>query len=205
MYRRSATHNGRIVTSPSESSGSDVTQLLMAWRRGDESAIDRLLPIIYEELRRVADRAMRRESPGHSLQPTALLHEAYLKLVDQDRAVYRSRAHFFAIAAQVMRRILVDHARERLAAKRGGGAIQVTLDGVVAGAEGSASLDVIVLHDALDALGAIDPFQARLVEMRYFSGLNIEETAEALDVSPATVKREWVIARSWLRRALGAA
>lgn len=177
----------------------------MAWRRGDESAIDRLLPIIYEELRRVADRAMRRESPGHSLQPTALLHEAYLKLVDQDRAVYRSRAHFFAIAAQVMRRILVDHARERLAAKRGGGAIQVTLDGVVAGAEGSASLDVIVLHDALDALGAIDPFQARLVEMRYFSGLNIEETAEALDVSPATVKREWVIARSWLRRALGAA
>ena len=151
---------------------------------------------------------MRRESPGHSLQPTALLHEAYLKLVDQDRAVYRSRAHFFAIAAQVMRRILVDHARERLAAKRGGGAIQVTLDGAVAGAEGlesSGPFDVIALHDALDALGAIDPFQARLVEMRYFSGLNIEETAEALDVSPATVKREWVIARSWLRRALGAA
>lgn len=162
--------------------------------------------MIYDELRRVAERAMRRESPGHTLQPTALLHEAYLKLVGQDRAEYRSRAQFFGVAAHVMRRILVDHARERLAEKRGGGAVQVTLGDVHAGAEGSGAsgaLSVLALHDSLEKLAAIDPLQARLVELRYFTGLNIEETAVALDVSPATVKREWVLARSWLRRELG--
>ncbi|MEO5580885.1 MAG: sigma-70 family RNA polymerase sigma factor [Gemmatimonadaceae bacterium] len=198
---------GRGITSPAQSSPSDVTQLLIAWSHGDRAATDQLLPLVYAELHRVAERAMRRESPGHTLQPTALLHEAYLKLVGQERASYQSRAHFFAIAAQVMRRILVDYARERLAAKRGGGAIQVALEDVHAAAEGSepsGPFGVLELHDALDALAAIDPRQGKLVELRYFAGLNIEETAEALHISPATVKREWAIARSWLRRALGA-
>ena len=200
--------HGRIISSSAKSSPIDVTQLLIAWGQGDRSARDKLLPVVYDELRRVAERVMRRESPGHTLQPTALLHEAYLKLVGQDRAECKSRVQFFGIAAHVMRRILVDHARERLADKRGGGAIQVTLGDLHQGAGGSgsaAALSVLALHDALDALAEIDPFQAKLVELRYFTGLNIEETAVALEVSPATVKREWVVARSWLRRALGEA
>lgn len=182
---------------------SDVTQLLVAWGAGDAAAAERLVAAVYAELRRQAARAMRREG-DHTLQTTALVHEAYLRLVDQRRVVWRSRAHFFGVAAQLMRRILVDHARGRHAAKRGGKAQQLTLDDADAAIPASAAegVEVVALHEALERLAAIDPTQARLVELRYFGGLNIEETGEALGVSPATVKREWAIARAWLRREL---
>ena len=182
----------------------DVTQLLLAWGAGDQAAGDRLLAAVYTELRRQAARAMRRESSEHTLQTTALVHEAYLRLVDQRRVVWQNRAHFFGVAAQLMRRILVDHARERRAAKRGGGARPLTLGDVddAAAPAADAGADVLALHEALERLAALDPEQARLVELRYFAGLSIEETAEALGVSPATVKREWAIARAWLRREL---
>ena len=183
----------------------DVTGLLLAWRAGDTSAGERLLPAIYDELHRQAARAMRREGDAHTLQATALVHEAYLRLVDQRRVEWRSRAHFFGVAAQMMRRVLVDHARTRLAAKRGGAMQRVTLgdaDAPVAEQSSSDELDVLALHDALERLALLDPDQARLVELRYFGGLGIEDTAEALGVSPATVKREWAVARAWLRREL---
>ena len=188
---------------PVETPASDVTQLLLAWGAGDRSAGDMLLPAVYAELRRLATRAMRREATGHTLEATALVHEAYLRLVDQRRVEWRNRAHFFGIAAQLMRRILVDHARARLAAKRGGSARLITLNEADAAAPDAAGpIDVLALHDALDRLAALDPDQARLVELRYFAGLNIDETAEALGIAPATVKREWAIARAWLRREL---
>jgi RNA polymerase sigma factor (TIGR02999 family) len=191
--------------SHSETPPSDVTQLLVAWGAGDAAAAERLVPAVYAELRRQAARAMRREGES-TLQTTALVHEAYLRLVDQRRVVWKSRAHFFGIAAQLMRRILVDHARGRHAAKRGGGLQQLALDDADAAVPASADegVEVIALHEALERLAALDPAQARLVELRYFGGLNIEETAEALGVSPATVKREWAIARAWLRRELSA-
>ena len=189
---------------PQEAPRSDVTQLLLAWRGGDPSAGERLLPAIYAELHRQAARAMRREPSEHTLQATALVHEAYLRLVDQSRVEWRNRAHFFGVAAQIMRRILVDHARGRHAAKRGGGMQRLTLNDADA-AVGEREVDVLDLHEALERLDALDPLQARLVELRYFSGLNIEETAEALDISPATVKREWAVARAWLRRELSKA
>jgi RNA polymerase sigma factor (TIGR02999 family) len=183
----------------------DVTGLLLAWRAGDAGAGERLLPAIYDELHRQAARAMRREGDAHTLQPTAVVHEAYLRLVDQQRVQWRNRAHFFGVAAQMMRRVLVDHARARLADKRGGALQRVTLGhvGASAGPSDGAELDVLALHDALERLAALDPDQARLVEMRYFGGLGIEDTAEAMGVSPATVKREWAVARAWLRRELG--
>ena len=185
---------------------SDVTGLLLAWGRGDASAGEQLLPAIYAELHRQAARAMRREPGEHTLQATALVHEAYLRLVDQRRVEWRNRAQFFGVAAQTMRRILVDHARGQHAAKRGGGLQQITLNDANQPAAGDSedSMNVLALHEALDRLAALDPEQARLVELRYFGGLNIEETAEALGVSPATVKREWAVARAWLRRALSA-
>jgi RNA polymerase sigma-70 factor, ECF subfamily len=187
-----------------ETPPSDVTQLLLAWGAGDQAAGERLLPAVYAELHRQAARAMRRESNEHTLQATALVHEAYLRLVDQRRVVWRNRTHFFAVAAQLMRRILVDHARERKAAKRGGGVQQIALTDVEPAAAPAAQegVDVLALHEALERLAALDPDQARLVELRYFGGLTIEETAEALDVSAATLKREWAIARAWLRREL---
>ncbi|MGI8497458.1 MAG: sigma-70 family RNA polymerase sigma factor [Gemmatimonadaceae bacterium] len=181
---------------------SDVTALLIAWGGGERSAADRLIPAVYEELHRQAARAMRREGHEHTLQPTALVHEAYLRLVDQQRVEWRNRAHFFGIAAEVMRRVLVDHARAKLAAKRGGGAQRLTLECAADVSAANSETDVLALHDALDRLALFDPGQARLVEMRYFGGLSIEETAESLGVSPATVKREWVLARAWLRREL---
>jgi RNA polymerase sigma factor (TIGR02999 family) len=189
-----------------EAPTADVTQLLLAWGAGDPAAGERLLPAVYAELRRQAARAMRRESSEHTLQATALVHEAYLRLVDQRRVVWRGRAHFFGVAAQMMRRILVDHARERHAAKRGGGLRQLTLGDADAAAAPAAEqgVDVLALHEALERLAALDAEQARLVELRYFGGLSIEETAEARDVSPATVKREWAVARAWLRRELSA-
>ena len=182
-----------------------VTELLLAWGRGDRAALDTLLPVIYDELHRQAAHALRREDPGHTLQATALVHEAYLRLVDQQRVQWQNRAQFFGVAAQLIRRILVDHARARQAAKRGGGARQLTLEHAdVQGGAGAdeSGVDVLALHQALERLTKLDPDQGRLVELRYFGGLSIEETAAALGVSPATVKREWVVARAWLRREL---
>ena len=182
-----------------------VTDLLIAWGAGDRSALDKLLPIVYDELRRQASRALRREKQGHSLQATALVHEAYFRLVEQDRVLWRNRAHFFGVAAQLIRRILIDHARQRLAAKRGGGGARLTLDGFEAQhtVTGSADvIDVLALHDALERLGEHFPDQVRVVELRYFAGLTIEETAAALSVAPATVKRKWEMARGWLHREL---
>jgi RNA polymerase sigma factor (TIGR02999 family) len=193
------------ATDDSDKPAPDVTGLLLAWSTGDASAGERLLAAIYDELHRQAARAMRREGDAHTLQPTAVVHEAYLRLVDQRRVEWRSRAHFFGVAAQMMRRVLVDHARARLADKRGGALQRVTLGNVGAGPSSDGELDVLALHDALERLAMLDPDQARLVELRYFGGLGIEDTAEALGVSPATVKREWAVARAWLRRELGGA
>lgn len=189
-----------------ESAPADVTGLLVAWGQGDTSAAERLLPAVYAELHRQAERAMRRENVEHTLQATALVHEAYLRLVDQRDVDWRNRAHFFGIAAQAMRRVLVDHARGRLAEKRGGAMQQLTLGHADEGAASSDdALDVLALHDALDRLAALDPDQARIVELRYFGGLTIEDTAAAMGNSPATVKREWAIARAWLHRELSTA
>jgi RNA polymerase sigma-70 factor, ECF subfamily len=195
-------------SSPSPSAPSpDVTQLLLGWSGGDRSASEQLMAAVYAELHAQAARAMGREMPEHTLQATALVNEAYLRLIDQRRVEWRNRAHFFGVAAQLMRRILVDHARGRDAAKRGGGVRPVTLGHADAAGDATpdeGGVDVLVLHDALERLAAIDPRQARVVELRYFGGMNIEDTAEALDVSPATVKREWAVARAWLRRELRA-
>jgi RNA polymerase sigma factor (TIGR02999 family) len=180
----------------------DVTGLLQAWGGGDSAALDRLVPIVYDELHRQAQRYLRRENPGHTLQTTALVHEAYLRLVDQREARWQNRAQFFGVAAQAMRRILVDHARRHQAAKRGGSAVPVTLEEGAVAAAGS-GVDLVALDDALTRLAALDPQQARVVELRYFTGLGIEETAEALGISPATVKRDWAMARAWLKRELG--
>jgi RNA polymerase sigma factor (TIGR02999 family) len=183
----------------------DVTRLLHGWSLGDRAAGEALIAAVYGELHRQAERAMGREAPEHTLQATALVSEAYLRLIDQRRVQWQSRAHFFGVAAQLMRRILVDHARGRLAAKRGGGLRQLTLGDVDAAHESpnDSGVDVLVLHEALERLSALDPGQARIVELRYFGGMTIEDTAEALDLSPATVKREWSVARAWLRRELG--
>ena len=191
--------------SASDASSADVTALLMAWPDGDEQVGERLLRAVYAELHRQAKRAMRRESPDHTLQPTALVHEAYLRLIDQRRVSWRNRAHFFGVAAQLMRRILVDHARGRLSAKRGGGMQQISLSDVAPAAsdgESNEVADILALNEAIDRLAAIDPGGARVVELRYFGGLTIEETAEALGISPATVKRDWALTRAWLRQQL---
>jgi len=190
----------------SSSPGSpDVTQLLIGWGAGDHGAEEQLLSAVYAELHRQAARAMRRESDEVTLQATALVHEAYLRLIDQSRVQWNNRAHFFGVAAQLMRRILVDHARRRRARKRGDGVRPLALDDADAATGASAErdvVDVLVLNEALEQLGALDERQARIVELRYFAGLNIEDTAEALRISPATVKREWAVARAWLRREL---
>ena len=182
-------------------SEADVTNLLRAWRAGDAGAGEQLLPIVYAELHRRAAAAMRREDAGHTLQPTALVHEAYMRLVDQRQGDWQNRSQFYGIAARMMRRVLIDHAREHLAAKRGGGAQQVTLSGIEAAGSDDA-VEVLALHDALEKLAALDERQAKVVELRYFGGLSVEEAAEALDISPATVKREWATARAWLKREL---
>jgi RNA polymerase sigma factor (TIGR02999 family) len=189
--------------------GASVTELLRAWGAGDAKASDSLVPLVYAELRRQARLALRREGEGHTLQPTALVHEAWLRLGDQHEAHWQSRTQFFAIAAQMMRRVLLDHARTRHALKRGGGAVQVTLGGVDAGAGAPAgdgppldAVDLIALDDALQRLAVLDPQKARLVDLRYFAGLSIPEAAAVLGVSTATLGREWAIARMWLRREL---
>ena len=178
----------------------DITQLLVAWREGDERACDALAPLIYQELRRIAHRHMRGEQPDHTLQTTALANEAWVRLVDLDRVQWQDRAHFFAMASRMMRRILVDAARSRRAGKRGGGAIQVTLDPEMN--LGMVDAQVVALDEALSALEQLDPRKCQVVELRFFGGLSVEEAAEALSVSPATIARDWTFARTWLKREL---
>jgi RNA polymerase sigma factor (TIGR02999 family) len=175
----------------------EVTELLQAWSQGDVAARDRLFPLVYEELRRRASDRLRRERPGHTLQATALVHEAYLRLLGQRSPSWQNRNQFFAIASQMMRRILVDHARARRASKRQGQRIRLELNEEVASA-GPREVDLIVLDQALNDLTALDPRQGRMVELRFFAGLSHEEVAAVLELSPATVKREWRVARAWL-------
>lgn len=179
----------------------DLTGLLLSWRQGDAAALERLIPLVYDELRRVARHHLQREPPGHALQATALVHEVYLRLVDVDRLTLNGRTHFFAVASGLMRRILVDHARRQHADKRGGGATLLSLDEVSPAAQ-PASVDVLALDQALEALSALDARQCQVVELRFFAGLNIDEAAEALGISPATVEREWALAKAWLYRRL---
>src|SRR6185295_18307591 len=179
----------------------NVTQLLMGWGNGDKEALDQMVPIVYDELRRQAARYLRRERVGHTLQTTALIHEAYVRLVDQRNVQWQNRAHFFGIAAQLMRRILVDHARTKKRVKRGGSDVKVSLaDATIAVKE--QDLDVVALDEALTRLAEIDEQQSRVVELRFFSGLTVEETAEVMGISPATVKRDWSMAKAWLHREL---
>lgn len=179
----------------------EVSQLLRAWGDGDETAVDRLMPLVYAELRRMARQYMGRQNPGHTLQTTALVHEAYLRLVDQKEVHWQNRAHFFGVAATAMRHVLIDYARGRRAAKRGGGARPVPLDEAAAvSAERSAEL--LALDDALQSLAAFDQRKSRVVELRYFGGLTVEEAAEVLNVSPETVALDWRLARTWLLREL---
>ena len=182
-------------------SAKSITQLLIEWREGDETALNRLIPLVYEELRRLAHHYMRRERPGHSLQTTDLLNEAYLRLVDHRGMQWQNRAHFYAVAAQAMRRILVDHARSRGYVKRGGGKPHLPLDEVADLAQEKAA-EMIMLDDALSELAALDQRKSKIVELRYFGGMSVEETAEVLGISPITVMREWSTAKGWLLRAL---
>lgn len=181
----------------------DISNLLRAWSGGDQNAFNALTPVVYEELRRRAHYYMDRERPDHTLQTTALVNEAYMRLADYKRMQWQDRAHFFAVAAQVMRRILVDHARGHNI-KRGAGVPHVSLDDVAI-VSGDRSAGLIALDDAMNALARLDPRKVHIIEMRFFGGLSIEETAEVLKVSPATVRRDWSIARFWLYRELGGA
>ena len=184
-----------------EASPHEVTQLLRAWSGGEESALEKLVPLVYGELHRLAQRYMARERPGHTLQTTALVNEAYLRLVDSRQASWQDRAHFFAVCAQMMRRILVDRARSRQALKRGTDAPALELDEALLVVE-ERGADLVALDDALKRLAALDPRKGQVVEMRFFGGLSVEETTEVLKVSKETVMRDWKLAKSWLRRGL---
>jgi RNA polymerase sigma factor (TIGR02999 family) len=177
---------------------SETTGLLRAWAKGDAAALDRLTPRVYRELRRVAGQIMKHESPGHTMQPTALVHEAYLRLIEVEKADWQDRAHFFAVAAQMMRRILVDSARKRGAAKRGGQAVRVDMDEIPDLNPGRGS-ELMALDEALGRLAQVDPRKARVVELRFFGGLSVNETAVVLNVSEDTVLRDWRLARAWLK------
>lgn len=177
----------------------EVTRLLAAWSGGDQSALDQMMPLVYDELHRIARRAWRQQAHGNTLQPTALINEAYLKLAKSENATYQDRCHFFAVACKAMRQILVNHAKGRLSGKRGHGLAHVSLDDVQPAVHQEAE-EIVALHEALDGLHAVDPRKSMVVEMRYFGGLSIEETAEAMGVSVGTVNRDWRLARSWLIR-----
>ena len=179
----------------------EITQLLLAWNQGDEQALNRLMPLVHGELHRLAHRYMAGERPGHPLQTTALVHEAYLRLIDSSRVRWQNRAHFFAVSAQMMRRILVDVARARAQLKRGGDAIQVSLDEAM-DISREPGADLIALDDALTMLAAFDERKSKVVELRFFGGMSVEETAEVLRVSPMTVMRDWGLAKVWLLREL---
>jgi RNA polymerase sigma factor (TIGR02999 family) len=180
----------------------EVTQLLVAWGNGDQAARDQLMSLVYAELHRLAHQYMNKERSGHTLQTSALVNEAFVRLVDQRDVHWQNRAHFFGIAAQMMRRILVDYARNRQYAKRGGNARQVSLDEAMIVSKERAA-DVVALDDALNNLAELDPRKSQIVELRFFGGLSIDETAEVLAVSPGTVMRDWTLAKAWLKRAMG--
>jgi RNA polymerase sigma-70 factor (ECF subfamily) len=183
----------------STASPHEITPLLIDWSNGSQKALERLFPLVYEELRRLAHRYMRREHPGHSLQTTAVVHEAYLRLIDQKNVQWQNRAHFFAIAAQMMRRILITHAQSHAYAKRGGGALKVSLDEAAILSQERAG-ELLALDEALKSLNAIDPRRSQVVELRFFGGLSNEEIAEVLKISPNTVTRDWNVAKAWLYR-----
>lgn len=176
----------------------EITAMLIELTEGNQDVVDRILPFIYDELRRLAGSYLRRERPDHTLQPTALVHEAYMKLIDQKKVQWQNRAHFFGIAAQVMRRLLMDHARKHLANKRGGDAEILPLEEEILVVSHDRSAELLALDDALERLSELDPPKARVVELRYFGGLSIEETAEVLGVSVPTVNRHWKMAKAWL-------
>jgi RNA polymerase sigma factor (TIGR02999 family) len=176
-----------------------VTELLVHWSEGDQEALNKLIPLVYDELHKLASRYLRRERRDHTLQTTAVVHEVYLKLVNQRDANFENRLHFFAVAAQIMRRILVDYARRHHASKRGGDLYKLSLDEALVTSEEKGA-DLLALDEALDRLAAIDPRQSRVVELRVFAGLTLEETAQALNISPSTVRREWSMAKAWLHR-----
>jgi RNA polymerase sigma factor (TIGR02999 family) len=178
-----------------------ITELLLKWSGGDPTALEQLMPLVYDELRRLATRYLRRERANHSLQPTALVNEAYLRLVDQQKVEWQSRAQFYGLAARVMRNILVDHARSRQAAKRGGEQFQVSFDGDHQGIVDT-EIEFLAVHEALERLATFDAQKAEIVELRFFGGLSIEETAEVVGIGHATVERDWKLARAWLRREL---
>jgi RNA polymerase sigma factor (TIGR02999 family) len=184
-----------------EASPQEVTQLLIDWRGGDHSALDKLMLLVYDELHALARRYMKRERGDHTLQTTALVNEAYLKLVGRQSSDWQNRAHFFGVAAQVMRHLLIDHARSRRYARRGGSTVRITLDETIAASPGE-SIDLLALNEVLDRLDAIDERKRRIVELRYFGGLSVEETAEVLGLSVITIKREWLKAKAWLYREL---
>ena len=188
------------ASQPGEPAAEDISTLLRAWSDGDQSALEQLTPVVYDELHRLARRYMKGERSGHSLQTTALVNEAYMRLVDYERMQWQNRAHFFAVSAQLMRRILVEHAR-RHNLKRGGGVQHVSLD-EAAMVHGDPDADLVALDDAMNGLARIDARKVQVVEMRFFGGLSVEETAEVLKVSPVTVKRDWRAARAWLYREL---
>ncbi|MGA3072438.1 MAG: sigma-70 family RNA polymerase sigma factor [Bryobacteraceae bacterium] len=188
------------ASQPGEPAAEDISTLLRAWSNGDQSALERLTPVVYGELHRLARRYMKGERSGHSLQTTALVNEAYMRLVDYERMQWQNRAHFFAVSAKLMRRILVEHAR-RHNLKRGGGVQHVSLDHAAL-VDSDQDADLVALDDAMNGLARIDPRKVQVVEMRFFGGLSVEETAEVLKVSPVTVKRDWRAARAWLYREL---
>ena len=187
------------MVNPMTASPPQVTQLLKAWGNGDEAARDELMTLVYAELHRLAHQYLKRERPGHTLQTSALVNEAFVKLIDQRDVRWQNRGHFFAIAAQSMRRILVDHARTRRSAKRGGSASPVSLDEALV-ISNERSAQVVALDEALTELATVDERKSQIVELRFFGGLSIEETAEVLAVSPGTVMRDWTLAKAWLRR-----
>lgn len=198
LLARCAVPSRTVGVCVSESSSQPVSALLMKWRSGDQEALQALIPVVYQELRRIAQHHLQQERPDHTLQSTALVHEAYLRLTTQRPSDIEHRAHFLAVASRVMRQILVDHARGHRAAKRDGG-FKVELNDAMS-AQKPQSVDLIALDDALNELAKLDPQQSRIVELRFFGGLSIDETAEIVGVSPTTVKREWATARAWLRR-----
>lgn len=202
MAQSEALFPGPVLPVASDSSNG-VTELLALWSRGDAVARDALIPLVYDELHRLARHFLATQRPGHTLQSTALVHEAYLRLVGPSPVHFQDRAHFFAVAARVMRHILVDHARARGAERRGGNSLKVVLDESIA-LPMQKEVNVIALDDALNRLAALDARQASIVEMRFFGGLSIGETATALELSPATVKRDWVVAKTWIRQCLEA-
>lgn len=177
-----------------------ITKLLHGWEGGDRAALDALVPVVYKELRRLAHCELRKERPGHTLQSAALVHEAYFRLIGRELPQWEGRTHFFAIAAQLMRQILVDYARRRRASKRGSGAYMLELDDVLSVAQGKDDVDLVAIDDALNTLAEVDPRQCRVVELRFFAGLSLEETSEAMGIATATVQRDWTAARAWLHR-----